>query len=125
MASLYKKEVLVRPSSTISVQGAIDWTHNWLDTTFQEVSSNKDTNGDYIDYFFADIFDARTGNIYRVFTNACKSYYSMTEVDFELLNTSNFAKATDVDAIQTQVSDNGDRIVALENQDTTTQAVVI
>lgn len=96
MASLYKKEVLIRQNSTISVQGAKDWTINWLNTHFQEVDSNKDENGNYINYFFADIFDSRDGNIYRVYTDACKSYYNMITTEFTILDNSVLAKIKDI-----------------------------
>jgi len=86
MAGLYKKEVLIRPVSTITVQGAKDFATNWMRDTFQEVDSNKDADGNYIDYFFADVFDARTGNIYRVFTEACKDKYSMDTLEFDVLD---------------------------------------
>ena len=84
---LYKKEVLIRPVSTISVQGAKDFAKNWMNDNFQNVDENKDEDGNYIDYFFADIFDARDGNIYRVYTEACMDKYSMDVVEFDLLNT--------------------------------------
>jgi len=67
MAGLYKKEVVIRPTSTVTVQAAIDWTKDWLNNTFQDTDSNKNEDGSYIDYFFGDVFDARTGNIIRVF----------------------------------------------------------
>ncbi len=82
---LYKKEVLIRPNSTITQEGAIDWTKNWLDNTFQEVDENKNDDGSYKDYFFADIFDSRTSEILRVYTDACKAKYDMDVTQFGII----------------------------------------
>jgi len=103
MGGLYKKEVLIREVSGVSVQGAKDWTKNWLNTTFQEVASNKDQSGNNIDYFFADIFDARDGNIYRVYTNACISKYSMTNTEYTIIDNDILAKKSDLPKV---VNDN-------------------
>jgi hypothetical protein len=146
MGGLYKKEVVVRPTSTMSVQGAKDWTKNWL-SSFQDATTNKDANGVYIDYFFADIFFAGTGNIYRVFSEPCKTKYEMSVVDFEILDVSKFATKTaltatntsvssntvaianiaptDLTAINTTLGEHTDRIVALETTEATVEAVVI
>ena len=125
MSGLYKKEVLVRPTSTITVQGAKDFTKDWLNDTFQNKASNKDEDGNYIDYYFGDVFDARTGNIYRIFSDACADKYDMTVLNFDILITSEFAKETELTAINQEVESNIDRIVSLENQDNETTAVVI
>ena len=82
---LYKKEVLIRPKSTITQADAIVWTKDWLDTNFQEVDSNKNPDGTYKDFFFADIFDARTSEILRVYTDACKPEYDMDVTEFEIV----------------------------------------
>jgi len=125
MAGLYKKEVVIRPTSTITVQGAKDWTKNWLNNTFQEADSNKNSDGTYTDYFFGDIFDSRTGNIYRVFSDACADEYALTTLEFEILDTSKFAKEEELSVIEETLVEHTDRIVALEQQDAETTAVVI
>lgn len=139
MGALYKKEVVIRPTSTMTVQGAIDWTQNWLMTAFQDKAENKDANGNYIDYFFADIFDSRTGNIYRVFSNPCTTAYSLTTLNFEILDKSKFATTLELASVSENVSNNGvliaqntttlgehdSRLDALENQSSEVQAVVI
>ncbi len=125
MAGLYKKEVVIRPTSTITVQGAKDWTKNWLNNTFQEASSNKNSDGTYKDYFFGDIFDSRTGNIYRVFSDACADKYDLTTLEFEILDTSKFAKEEELNVVEETLVEHTDRIVALEQQDAETTAVVI
>ena len=83
---LYKKEILIRPVSTITVDGAKSWTKNWLNDTFQNKSDNKDSNDKYIDFYFADIFDARSSNIYRVFSDACADRYDMSVLEFDVLD---------------------------------------
>ena len=129
MGGLYKKEVIIRPTSNVTIQGAIDFTKGWLNDTFQNKADNKDANGDYIDYFFGDIFDARSGNIYRVFSNACADKYNMTDLVFDVLITSKFATTKAVKEAETAVENTlveyKDRIVALEKQDDTVEAVVI
>jgi len=67
--ALWKKEVVIRQNSTIGIAAAQNWTKNWL-ASFQDDPSNIDGNGDYIDHFFGDLFDARTGNLYRIFSDA-------------------------------------------------------
>ena len=82
---LYKKEVLIRPASTTTMDAAITQIKNWLNGTFQEKAANITASGSYVDYFFADIFDARTGQIIRVFSDATNTKYSMTDAFFEIL----------------------------------------
>jgi len=74
--ALYKKEVLVRPNSTISEVDALRWTQNWLNQ-FQNADENKDENGNYINYFFGDVFFAKNKKIWRVFSDACETQYNM------------------------------------------------
>jgi len=96
MAGLYKKEVLIREVSTVSVPAAMTWTINWITNTFQNKASNIDGNGDYIDFYFADIFDSRDGNIYRVYTEACKPQYSMTNIEYTILDNSLLAQKAEL-----------------------------
>jgi hypothetical protein len=112
VGALYKKEILIRQVSTVSKQGAIDFTKDWLNDNFQEVSSNK-SNGDYIDFFFADIFDSRNGDIYRVFADACSDEYSLTDTVFDVLVPEEFVSRVDFDSI---ANDLDSRITALENE---------
>jgi len=62
---LYKKEVLIRPASTVSVTAAVTWTMGWMDA-FYTAEGNEDN-------FFADIFDPRGNHprIIRVFHTGC------------------------------------------------------
>lgn len=88
MAGLYKKEVLIREVSSVSVQAAKTWSIGWITNTFQEDPDNINPDGSYKDFFFADIFDSRDGNIYRVYTEACKPQYSMTNIEYTILDNS-------------------------------------
>jgi len=87
--ALWKKEVVIRQNSTIGIVAAQNWTKNWL-ASFQDNPVNIDENGDYIDHFFGDLFDARTGNLYRIFSDAAGVKYSMPNVIFDVLITSKF-----------------------------------
>jgi len=123
MAGLYKKEVLIRPVSTITVQGAKDFATNWMKDTFQDVDKNKDADGNYIDYFFADVFDARTGNIYRVFSEACKDKYSMDTLEFDVLDKVQINDS--INTIDTTVEQANEQIEAMGNIVYQAEAVVI
>jgi len=81
--ALYKKEVLVRPNSPADFEDAMNWTKNWLMNTFQDDQENIDEDGNYIDYFFADVTFApghstNGGQVWRIFTPPCEQKYSMT-----------------------------------------------
>lgn len=108
--ALWKKEVVIRPSSTISVQGGKDWTKNWLDS-FQNDPSNLNPDGTYIDYFFGDMFDSRTSNLYRIFSSACQSKYSLTVLEFNLLIMSRFVLATEYNSFKDWVEDQFDNLM--------------
>ena len=123
MPGLYKKEVLIREVSTISVQAAKDWTINWITNEFQEAESNKSTQYDedgnpiyvdsygYIDYFFADIFDSRDGNIYRVYSESCRPKYSMTNIEYSILDNAILAKKAEIPKIiNDEITLNGDTV---------------
>lgn len=68
MADLYRLDVLVRGNSTISQDGAVDFTKNWVNDR-QEADSNKDENGNYIKEFYADLYDSRTNKAWKVFSD--------------------------------------------------------
>jgi len=120
---LYKKEVLVRPNSTANFETAMNWTRDWLNKTFQEVAENKDKNGDYKDYFFADVFfsyghSTNSGQTWRIFSDACKDKYALKPADsgrieFILNDKENTDKA--IKAIDNKVADHENRLTTLEN----------
>jgi hypothetical protein len=97
--ALKKKEVLLRPTSPLTIEEAIAWTRNWVNS-LQEADENKDEYGHYIDYFFADLFDGKTGDLYRIFSDACKTRYDMTETVFSILKTSDYAKVEEVQGLR-------------------------
>ena len=68
MAALKKLDVMIRQNSTISQDDAIKWTKNWLNFR-QEDSSNKDDNGNYINDYFADLFDSRDNSSWKIFSD--------------------------------------------------------
>jgi len=118
--ALYRKDVLVRPNSTISEADAINWTRNWLNN-FQNADENKDEDGKYKNYFFADIFFAKNKKIIRVFSDACKDAYNMQAdenglIEFTLL---------DVQQINNKIQTLDVRVDTIENTSSQTEAEVI
>ena len=65
--ALVKDEWVIRKTSTISISAANDYIRGQLDN-LQEASVNFNSNNAYIDSFFADLFDARDGSLYRIFS---------------------------------------------------------
>jgi len=124
--ALYKKEVLVRPNSPADFKAAMNWTRDWLQNTFQDDPNNKDENGNYKDYFFADVFFAyghktNSGQIWRIYTDPCKDKYGLTpaasgRIEF-LIN--------DKEGIDKVLDEHDARITALENSDDGVEATVI
>ena len=138
--ALYKKEVLVRPNSTADFTTAMNFALNWLDNTFQVPATNKDAQGNYIDYFFADVFFANghatnSGQLWRIFSTPCQQKYSMLPAstgrieylinDLVGLQARIDANATSISNVETTQQDHDVRIVALENSSTYVEATVI
>ena len=65
--ALVKDEWVIRKTSTGTIASANTTIRANLDIK-QNDSKNKDINGKYIDNFFADLFDARDGSLYRIFS---------------------------------------------------------
>ena len=68
MASLYRLDVMVRESSDISEPDAIKWTKDWVNDR-QEADDNKYPDGSYKRDYYSDLFDSRTGKIWKVFSD--------------------------------------------------------
>lgn len=68
MASLYRLDVMVRGNSTIAQDDAIRWTKSWVNKR-QESKDNIDQNGNYINEYYADLFDSRTAKSWKVFSD--------------------------------------------------------
>ncbi|WP_457571309.1 hypothetical protein [Desulfovulcanus sp.] len=92
--ALYKKEVLRRTNSPLTIEESIEWTRNWINL-FQ-------TNAAPGAYYFADLFDAATGDIYRIFSDACADAYDMDTLVFPILQTGVFARQEDLTDINNQ-----------------------
>ncbi len=122
---LFNNQVVIRPTSKITVDAAQKWTQNWLNTDYQDIPTNKDTNGNYVKFYMADIFDARTGNLYKVFSNACAKKYDMTQLTFTMLDTKQFTPTTDTAKVKQTAQANESAIKSLMIKDNSTQAVVI
>jgi len=137
--ALYKKEIVVRPNSTATEAQAITATRNFVNG-FQNASTNAKDGGGFIDFFFGDCFDSRNGNIYRVFSDACATEYTMPHVNglikYDVLNNATNAtkqyvtdaidaieipeaQAVDLTAINNTLTDHEDRIVVLETAEST------
>jgi len=68
MASLYRLDVIVRGNSTITQDGAVKWTKDWVNRR-QESDKNKDDNGNYVRQFYADLFDSRISKAWKIFSD--------------------------------------------------------
>lgn len=108
MGAMYKKEVLIKPTSTITTDAAISWVSSWLDAFYtgelapvfpdslsddlveiigKAVKSSGNANYDPKQYgstayddFFADLFDARDGSEIRIYHAACEQSKGMTKL---------------------------------------------
>lgn len=77
---LKKKDVIIRGSSTLSPSEAISAVHNYING-IQNNSQNKNGDGSFKDYYFADSFDARDKSLHRIFADACETKYNMIPVN--------------------------------------------
>lgn len=138
--ALYKKEVLVRPNSTADFEAAMNFSINWLTNEFQEKADNKDANGNYIDYFFADVFFApghatNSGQIWRIYSTPCEQKYNMTHaqtgrIEFMIGDLVGLQSQIDTNTqslteVGNKLSDHESRITTLENSSTEVEATVI
>ena len=130
--ALWKKEVLVRPNSPLDFDQAMEWARNWLKNTFQDKPENKDENGNYKDYFFADVFfapgHANGGQLWRIFSDACKDKYGLTpaasgRIEFKILDQP--ALEREIGEVEVTVENHEERITALENSTDEVEATVI
>lgn len=119
---LLKKEILVRPNSTADFEAAMGWTIDWLNS-LQDKDSNKDADGNYKDYFFADIFFApehftNSGQMWRMYSDACKDKYDLVpaatgRIEFLLFNLEEIKQAVqDVEQLK-QDSESNDIVATV------------
>lgn len=84
--ALLKKEIIIKTTSVMTLS-QIKVACRGIVNSFQTAITNKKTEGTFIDYFFADIYDARDGNVYRIFSDNCESMYSLIKTDGYLFYT--------------------------------------
>ncbi len=65
--ALVKDEWIIRKTSTISISDANSYIRGQLDNK-QDQEDNLDAGDDYIDNYFADLFDSRDGSLYRIYS---------------------------------------------------------
>ena len=68
--ALYKKEVLVRETSSLTDQGIIDAVRSYVNSLQDNATAGK--------FYFADAFDSRNSKLIRVYSDACAAEYSIT-----------------------------------------------
>jgi len=66
--ALVKEDWVIRKTSTVSIPDALAYVRSKMDD--KQEDSATDSNGNYIDYFFADLFDSRTNYLYRIYSTA-------------------------------------------------------
>lgn len=84
--ALLKKEIIIKTTSIMTLS-QIKVACRGIVNSFQTAITNKKPEGTFIDYFFADIYDARDGNLYRIFSDSCESTYSLIKTDGYLFYT--------------------------------------
>lgn len=92
---LTRKEVIIKSSSQLSIDEAKQWTINWLNQ-HQESPQNKmgacQGGMFYQTFFFAELFDSRSGCIYKIFSNACVTHFGLQKQVMDVLILPNFIK---------------------------------
>jgi len=81
--ALFKKEIFVNANSVKNFDQAMDFSLAWLQDNFQNVPSNKDSQGVNIDYFFADVFfdeghSTNSRQVWRIYTLDCTEAYPLS-----------------------------------------------
>ena len=100
--ALLKKEIIIKPTSVMTLS-QIKLAVKGIANGYQTAPTNKKTDGSFIDYFFADIYDARDGNVYRIFSDACETMYGLVKVDnylfYTLIDKANEANNTPAETL--------------------------
>lgn len=119
MASMFKKELLIRPVSSVSVEAAVNFCVSWLDGFYDE--SDPDVT------YFADIYDPRGSHsrIIRVFHTECVRLYQMDpdQLVFNLIGDPN-DPGFDDDYIDEAEPSGGDFILADDPLFQATQTII-
>lgn len=105
--AMWKKEVVIRPNSTITLDAAIQWVETWLESFYTGAKAPRLSKkhralyfltapygnrhytdelrgSNQLDDFFADLFDSRTGELYRIYHSACKQSRGLETLVFRL-----------------------------------------
>lgn len=101
MAALYRKDIVITSDSIITAADAKTQARYYANS-FQNMSSNKDTLGVFVNYYYCDVFDSRNSNIYRVFSDVCATFYNMIPdstgmIEFDIVVPSNVPSLLAVD----------------------------
>jgi len=80
--ALVKDEWVIRKSSTVTISNANSYIRDQLDVK-QDDEINRDSNDKYIDNFFADLFDARDGSLYRIYSVGATNNSKVVDGDSE------------------------------------------
>jgi len=91
---LTKKEFVINPTSTASVADELTDAFVVLNS-LQDAA--QDWMGGYVEYFCADMYDSRTGIIYRMYSDAARDHFSMGGSVFVILNPPNLLKLSDTE----------------------------
>ena len=124
---LFKKEIVIRPNSPMTYAEAMVGARSVVNN-FQNKAVNKKENGSFIDFFFADMFDARNGNLYRVFSDACATEYSMTPdgnglINFDIIDNAILVDHKDrIEVLEDSMNPLENRVTVLENAEPTTNS---
>ena len=76
---LVKKETIIKPTSSMTLDAVKTATRTMINS-YQNGTTNKNTNGTFKDFFFMDIYDSRDGSLYRIYADACETEYGLPKV---------------------------------------------
>ena len=77
---LVKKETIIKPTSSMTLDAVKTATRTMINS-YQNGTTNKNTNGTFKDFFFMDIYDSRDGSLYRIYADACETEYGLPKVN--------------------------------------------
>lgn len=99
--ALMKDEYVIRKTSTSLVSATMTTIRNTYLDPKQDIASNKTLTGAYINYYFADLFDARDGSVYRIWSTGATNSTSIIAGNaangdsyFNLIKMTDFVKET-------------------------------
>lgn len=99
--ALVKEEYIIKKTSTSLVTSVMPVIRNTYLDPKQEVATNKNTSGAYINFYFADLFDSRDGSLYRIWstgatnsTSAIAGNAANGDSYFNLIKMTDFVKSS-------------------------------